>query len=259
MADSIYYYQKNQASSAQKAILRSTLDSLRPGSFVDTREVLKVPVIIKADLVGSLEAVKAVLSNITMSDEHTICHLDLISTGLGDVTLSDVTLAAASKAKIIAFNVNTAHNVKDYIKDGQYVDISYHKVIYHMIDEMKELVKTTFAPPPPGQYMGTAECKKIFNIGKVGKIAGSVVTDGKIIKNSNVRVLRQKKVVFTGAIATLKILKDKVEEVPTDSECGIQLEGFEDLMEGDIIQCYLVGQQKKDDDENGNDDDYEDD
>jgi translation initiation factor IF-2 len=257
MADSIYYYQKNQATSVQKAVIRSTLHTLRTtGGFGDTREILKVPLIIKADLAGSLEAVKTVLSNITLSDEFSVCQFDFITTGLGDITMSDVTLAMASKARIIAFNVNSASNVKDYLREGQNVEISYHKIIYHLIDEMKELIKTTLSPPPPGQYVGTAECKKIFDIGKVGKIAGSVVTDGKILKNSNVRVLRNKKVMFTGAIKTLKILKNVVEEVPEDGECGIQLDGFDDLMEGDIIQCYLLGQKgnKKGEDE----DDYED-
>lgn len=246
-ADAIFKYEKLQVGASALSELRGAISSIATGSY-DAREVMKVPVIIKADVGGSLEAIKTVLENITSSDANALCKTDLVFSGVGDVTTSDVLMATASKAKIIAFNVAATSAAMEEAR-GENIDIKYYNVLYNIIDDMTDLVKKTLSPPPPGEFVGSAEVKKIFRIGKSGKVAGCEVKEGKLMVTGNVRVLRDKREVFSGLINSLRVVKDTVKEVNEGDECGIQLKDFDDLQEGDIIQCYAVDKKNDEDDD----------
>ena len=205
---------------------------------MDNREVLKVPLLIKGDVAGSVEALISSLNDLEESDDENICKVDIVYTGVGEVTSSDVSIAAAAKAKIVAFNVASNFNAMEDARANN-IDIGYYNVVYELLDEIASLIKTTLAPPPPGVLTGTAEIKKTFRIGKSGKVAGSLVVNGIIKADSNVRVMRGKRnPIFTGKISTLKIVKEEVREVPSGSECGIAFDSFNDFEAGDYIECF---------------------
>lgn len=161
----------------------------------------------------------------------------MVYSGVGDVTTSDVSLAAAAKAQVLAFNVAATGAAQDDARAVN-VDIQYYDVLYSLLDAMKDVVDKTITPPAPGLVLGTALIKKIFKIGKSGKIAGCTVETGKIVHNAQVRVLRGKVPIFVGVLSSLKVVKDVAEEVPAGSDCGMTLKGFEDFVEGDVIECY---------------------
>eukprot|EP01035_Chromulina_nebulosa_P022660 gene22660-29344_t len=186
------------------------------GGTIDTREVLKLPVLA---LRSSIEALQ-------QEDETTVCRPDIVFSGVGDVTSSDVSIAQVSKAKIIAFNVAAGYNAMEDAR-ALNVEIGYYNVVYELLEELEKKVKVTLSPPPPGVLVGRAEVKKLFKIGKGGKVAGCLVTEGFIKTESNVRVLRGKRnVVYTGTISSLKVVRDEAKE------------DFADLEEGDVVECF---------------------
>ena len=122
------------------------------------------------------------------------------------------------------------------------VEIGYYNVVYDLLDEVEQTIKTSLAPPPPGTLVGRAEIKKVFKLGKVGKVAGCMVTEGLIKLESQVRVMRGKRnPVFTGKLGTLKVVKEEVQEVPSGSECGMSFDDYQDFEEGDVIECFISG------------------
>ena len=208
----------------------------------DNKEQIKVPILIKADVSGSVEAIQSSILALQLSDEEATCLPDIVFAGVGSVTSSDVAIAAVSKAKIIAFNVAADMNAMDEARASN-VEIGYYNVVYDLLDEIEAKIKKTLSPPPPGTLVGRAEIKKVFKIGKVGKIAGCSVTEGIIKMESQVRIMRGKRnPVFTGKLSTLKVVKDDVQEVPNGSECGMGFDDFQDLEEGDIVECFIGGQ-----------------
>jgi len=193
----------------------------------DRKEIIKVPIVIKGDVAGSIEALRAAIDALQVSDDDSTCKADIVYAGVGDVTSSDVAIAAVSKAKIVAFNVAAASNAMNEARASN-VDIGYYNVVYDLLDELESQIKTTLAPPPPGTLVGRAEIKKIFKLGKVGKVAGCTVTEGMLKANSKIRIMRGKRnPVYTGTFTSLKVVKEAVQEVPSGSECGTSFDDFQ--------------------------------
>lgn len=215
----------------------------------DRREILKVPLLIKGDVSGSVEAIRTAIDQLQLSDDDATCKADIVFSGVGDVTSSDVAVAVASKAKIIAFNVASGFNAMEDARANN-VEIGYYNVVYDLLDELEAVIKSTLAPPPPGTLVGRAEIKKVFKLGKVGKVAGCMVVDGVLKSDSQVRIMRGKRnPVYTGTLSSLKVVKDSVAEVPNGSECGLSFTDFQDFEEGDVVECFVGGEQGGEDSE----------
>ncbi len=209
------------------------------GGNVDTRHVIKIPVVLKADVGGSVEALRSSLDLLVLSDDEAICKIDVVYSGVGEVTSSDVAVAAVSRAKLVAFNVGCGANAQALARSSN-VEICYYSVVYNVLDELSLKVKTMLAPPPPGLLVGRAEIQQIFKIGKIGKIAGCSVTEGKMMRQSEVRIMRGKRnPIFMGSLSSLKVGKSNVLEVPDKSDCGLSFTNFQDFEEGDVIECYM--------------------
>ena len=240
VAEARYRLIRQAAGSASSASIMAQALGFAEG-VSDRREVIKIPLLIKGDVSGSVEAIRGALDNLELSDEQATCKVDAVFCGVGDVTSSDVAVAAASKAKIIAFNVAAGFNAMDDARASN-VEIGYYNVVYDLLDEIEARIKTTLAPPPPGTLIGRAEIKKVFKLGKVGKIAGCMVTEGLLKSESQVRIMRGKRnPVYTGTLSTLKVVKDIVAEVPVGSECGMSFTDFQDFEEGDVVECFVGG------------------
>ena len=239
---------RQAAGSTSSASIMAQALGLAEGN-ADRREVLKVPLLIKADVSGSVEAIRAAIDRLQLSDEDAICKADIVFSGVGDVTSSDVAVAAASKARIIAFNVAAGFNAMEDAR-GTNVDIGYYNVVYDLLDELEKVIKSTLAPPPPGTLVGKAEIKKVFKLGKVGKVAGCMVTEGLLKSDSQVRIMRGKRnPIYTGTLSSLKVVKDTVAEVPSGSDCGMSFTDFQDFEEGDIVECFVGGDNQDEDSE----------
>lgn len=212
----------------------------------DTREIITVPIVIKSDVAGSGEALRSSIEALELSDEEAICKPDIVYSGVGDVTSSDVSIAATAKAKVIAFNVAAQNLAMEDARAGN-VEIGYYSVVYELLDEIENQIKTTLAPPPPGKLVGEAVIQKVFKLGKVGKVAGCMVTDGIMKSDSMVRIMRGKRnPVYLGKVESLKVVKDAVGEVPSGSECGMSFEEFQEFEEGDTIECFFGGETEND-------------
>jgi translation initiation factor IF-2 len=223
---------------ASSATIASQATGLLDGSY-DNREVIKVPIVIKADVSGSVEALISSINALELSDDTAICKPDIVFAGVGEVTTSDIALANVAKAKTYAFNVGANYQAMEEARANN-IDIGYYNVVYDLLDELEAIIKNTLAPPPPGKLIGQAEIQKLFRIGKVGKIAGCKVTDGLIKMDSMVRVMRGKRnPIFVGKLSSLRVVKDVVQEVPEGSDCGLSVEDFQDFEEGDVIECFV--------------------
>ena len=192
-------------------------------------------IIVKADVGGSAEAVKASLLKISNEE----VHVSVIHTGVGGITESDVMLAAASNAIIVGFNVRPDKNALDSA-ERQNVDIRTYRIIYECIEEIEAAIKGMLAPEYKEVIIGHAEVRQTIRVPNVGTIAGSYVQDGKIQRNASLRVLRDGVVIFEDKISSLRRFKDDVREVASGYECGIGLERFNDLKEGDIFEAFVM-------------------
>jgi translation initiation factor IF-2 len=237
VAEARLSYMKSQLSSQTSKLILNQANSIATGEF-DNRKLIKVPIVIKGDVAGSIEAITTALQEIVASDDEAICKVDIVFSNVGDVTTSDVAIASAAKAKVLAFNVAASTSAMEEARSNNNLDIQYFNVLYDLLDYVRDIISKTITPPPPGLVLGTATIKKIFKIGKTGKIAGSIVNTGKIVSNANIRVLRGKTPIFTGVLSSLKVIKDDVPEVGEGNECGISIKGFEEFVEGDIIECF---------------------
>ena len=166
-------------------------------------------------------------------------NINIIHTGVGAITESDIILASASNAIVIGFNVRPDNNAKR-AAESEKIDIRLHRVIYKAIEEMEAAMKGMLDPEYEEKVIGQAEVRETFKVSKVGTIAGSYVTDGKITRNSGVRVIRDGVVLFEGEIDSLKRFKDDAKEVQQGYECGITIVNFNDLKEGDIIEAFIM-------------------
>ena len=200
----------------------------------------EINVLIKADVNGSSEAVKNALEKLDVEG----VKVNVIRSSVGAITESDVVLAQASQAIIIGFNIRPNNKIKEYAKDNN-VEIRLYNIIYKVVEEMEAAMKGMLDPVLEEKVIGTAEIRKIFKFSKVGSIAGSYVTEG-IIKNSaKARIIRDSIVIYDGNINSLQREKDSVKEVKKGLECGITIENYNDLKEGDIIEAYEIIEVKK--------------
>jgi translation initiation factor IF-2 len=195
----------------------------------------ELPVVIKSDVQGSLEALTAGLDRIG-TDE---VKVRILFGGVGAITESDVTLAAASKAAILGFNVRANAQAREMARrDG--VEIRYYSIIYELLDQMKGLLSGMLKPESREAILGHAEIREIFSVPKIGKIAGCMVTDGMFRRASRVRLLRDDVVVYDGVLGSLRRFKDDVREVKEGFECGMSIENYGDIRQGDVIEAYEV-------------------
>ena len=193
------------------------------------------PLVIKADVQGSLEAIVGSLDKLGTSE----VAARLLHTGVGAITESDVTLAQASDAIIIGSNVRANKQARDAAdRDG--VEVRYYNIIYDLVDDVKSALSGLLPPERRETFLGNAEIRQVFNITKVGKVAGCLVTDGYVERGSGVRLIRDGVVIHEGKLSTLKRFKDEVKEVQSGQECGMAFERYEDIREGDIIECFRV-------------------
>jgi translation initiation factor IF-2 len=189
--------------------------------------------IIKGDVQGSVEAINAALEKLG-NDE---VEARIIHWAVGGITSSDIALAEASGAVIIAFNVRADAQAKQQAeRDG--IEIRYYNIIYDLVDDVKKAMSGLLAPVTREEFLGNAEILEVFNISKVGKVAGCRVTDGKVERGASVRLIRDHVVIHEGKLSTLKRFKDEVREVVAGQECGMAFEGNQDLKQGDVIECF---------------------
>lgn len=212
---------------------RVTLDDLF--KHIKDGEIKDLNVIIKGDVQGSVEALKGSLAKIEVEG----VRVKIIHSGAGAITESDITLAAASNAIVIGFNVRPDAQTKAAAEQEK-VDVRLHNIIYNVIEEIESAMKGMLDPIYKENVIGHAEVRNVFKISKVGTIAGCMVTSGKIARNAEMRLIRSGIVVFTGKIDTLKRFKDDAKEVAQGYECGITLERYNDVVEGDIIEAFIM-------------------
>lgn len=203
-------------------------------------DVKEINLIVKADVQGSVEAMAASLRKIDVEG----VKVKIIHTGVGAITESDIILASASNAIVIGFNVRPDVNAKR-TAELENVDVRLHRIIYKVIEEIEAAMQGMLDPEFVEKVIGQAEVRQTFKVTKVGTIAGCYVTDGKITRDSGVRIIRDGVVIFEGQLDTLKRFKDDVKEVAQNYECGITIERYNDLKEGDIIEAYIMEEVKR--------------
>ncbi|MBQ3034901.1 MAG: translation initiation factor IF-2, partial [Alphaproteobacteria bacterium] len=196
-------------------------------------EIKELPVLIKGDVQGSVEALNGILSKIANNE----VKVHVLHSAVGAINESDVTLARASKAIIIGFNVRANPTAREMAKrDG--VDIRYYSIVYDVADDMKQAVEGLLEPEFKEKILGYAEVRQVISISKVGKIAGCMVKEGLVKRGAKVRLLRDSVVIYTGALSQLKRFKDDVKEVRENYECGMSFENYDDIKVGDMIECF---------------------
>ena len=199
----------------------------------DSGELKSIPIMIKADVHGSSEAIKDSLLKLTTEE----VHIDIVSSGVGGINESDINLAEASNAFIIGFNVRADNTAKKSIKNSS-VDIKYYSIIYETIDDISNMIKGLAAPVIKEEICGIAEVRDIFDSPNIGKIAGCLVLEGSVIKSNPIRVLRDNTVIYEGELESLRRFKDDVKDVKSGTECGIGVKNYNDVKAGDQIECF---------------------
>ncbi|MEY9969853.1 translation initiation factor IF-2 [Lysinibacillus sp. RC46] len=223
-----------QRSEKQRVTLDNLFEQMSQG------EMKELNLIVKADVQGTVEAMAASLMKIDVEG----VNVKIIHTGAGAITESDISLAAASNAIVIGFNVRPDVNAKRAAEE-EGVDIRLHRIIYKVIEEIEQAMKGMLDPEFVEKIIGQAEVRQTIKVSKVGTIAGSYVTEGKVTRDSGVRVIRDNVVIFEGELDTLKRFKDEVKEVARGYECGITITNFNDIKEGDIIEAYIMEEVKR--------------
>ncbi len=192
-----------------------------------------IPVLLKTDVQGSAEALRDALTKLS-NDE---VQVKIIASGVGGITISDVQLAAASKAKLIGFNVRADAAARDAMKDSG-IEARYYSIIYEAIDDVKQMMGGMLAPEIKEQIVGVAQVRDVFRSSKFGVVAGCLVTEGAVKRNNPIRVLRDNVVIFEGQLESLRRFKDDAGEVRAGTECGIGVKNYQDVRVGDQIECY---------------------
>ena len=202
-------------------------------SAIAAGEAKELPVVIKTDVHGSLEAIRVALEKLGTDQ----VKVRILSSGVGAISESDISLSSASNAIVIGFNVRAIPQARDLAKrDG--VEIRYHSIIYELIDEVKAAMGGLLSPDTQEDFIGYAEIRQVFGVSKVGKVAGCYVTEGVIKRGCKVRLLRDNVVIHEGSLKTLKRFKDEVKDVREGFECGMGFENYSDIQEGDMIECF---------------------
>ncbi|MDD5129267.1 MAG: translation initiation factor IF-2 [Candidatus Omnitrophica bacterium] len=216
-----------------KSVKRVSLEDLH--TQIAEGKIKELKLIIKSDVQGSLEAIKDTLDKLNVSE----IKIDVIHAGVGNINNSDVILAMASDALIVGFNVNSDELAKELIsKEG--LEVKIYNIIYELANDIKAAVEGMLDPRLKRIFLGKLEVKKMFKLTRSGLIAGCIVTKGKVNRNSMVTVVRNGQVAFEGKLSSLKRFKDDVRDVAEGFECGIAISGFDQLMEGDIIEAYEI-------------------
>ncbi len=212
-----------------KSAMEQMLDKIKSG------EVKHLPVIIKADVQGSIEAIEGTITKLS-NDEVSV---QILHSAVGPISDSDVTLAKASNAFIIGFNVRAIPHARDMARqDG--IDIRYYSIIYDVADDIKKALEGMLSPELKEKILGYAEIRNVFNITGVGKVAGCMITEGMVKRGAKVRLLRDNVVIHDGSLGQLRRFKDDVKEVKEGYECGMSFENYNDIQVGDFIECYEI-------------------
>ena len=227
-----YIETTRQASSAVS--LDTLFEQMKQGEMKDLN------IIIKADVQGSVEALAMSLAKIDVEG----VNVRIIHTGVGAINESDITLAVASNAVVIGFNVRPDNNAKQMAQTEQ-VDIRLHSIIYKVIEEIEAAMTGLLDPEFVEKVIGLAEVRQVYKVSKIGTIAGAYVTEGKVSRDGKVRVIRDSVVIYEGEIDTLRRFKDDVKEVQSGYECGMTVENFNDIKEGDVFEVYIMEEVKK--------------
>jgi translation initiation factor IF-2 len=200
---------------------------------MQTQDIKSLNLIVKADVHGSLEAINESLTKLSSEE----VKIEIVHSATGTITETDISLAAVSEAIVIGFNVRPSSRVQD-LANEENVDIRFYDVIYNLINDIKDAVIGMMSSTFEDEVMGHAEVREIFSIPKIGVIAGSYITDGKVERNRQVRLLRDGIVLYTGKISSLKRFKEDAKEVLVGYECGIGIENYNDIKIGDVIECF---------------------
>ena len=223
---------------ARQAGSRGSLEQMM--TQLQSSDLREAAIVVKADVGGSMEAIIQALEKLG-TDE---VQARIVHAGVGAITESDVSLAAASNAPILAFNVRANKQARD-AAEREGIEIRYYSIIYDLVDDMKAVMSGLLAPERRETFLGYAEILQVFNVSKVGKVAGCQVTEGKVERGSGVRLLRDNVVIHQGKLSTLKRFKDEVTEVQAGQECGMAFENWQDMREGDVIECFRVEEIKR--------------
>ncbi|KAB2861007.1 MAG: translation initiation factor IF-2, partial [Bauldia sp.] len=218
---------------ARQAGQRGSLEQMM--SQLQTTGLKEFPLVIKGDVQGSIEAIVAALDKLG-TDE---VRARIVHSGAGAITESDVSLAETSGAAIIGFNVRANKQARDAAEQAG-IEIRYYNIIYDLVDDIKAAMSGLLSPERRETFLGNAEILEVFNITKVGKVAGCRVTEGKMERGAGVRLIRDNVVIHEGTLKTLKRFKDEVSEVPAGQECGMAFANYEDIRAGDVIEAYRV-------------------
>jgi translation initiation factor IF-2 len=217
---------------------RTTLEDLY--SKIGDLEKATLCLIIKGDVRGTIDAITETLKK--MSNQ--FVEIQIVHSGVGAITETDVNLAMASGAIIVGFNTRPISKAQA-LAEQEKIEIRTYSVIYDMIDDIKKAMEGMLAPKIVETVIGKAEVRKVFSVSKIGTIAGSYLTEGKATRNSMVRVVRDGNPMFTGKLLSLKRFKDDVKEVQSGYECGIGIDGYNDIKEGDIFEFFIEEKEKQ--------------
>ncbi len=227
-------FREKEAALTNRGSVEQMLADIKSG------DVNELPVVVKTDVHGSLEAIKVALNK--LGDESV--NVKILSGLVGPINESDISLASASSALVLGFNVRAIPQAREQAK-REATEIRYHSIIYELIEDVKQILSGMLDPDLQELFIGYAEIKQVFSISKVGKIAGCNVTEGVIKKGCSFRLLRDSTVIHEGKLKTLQRFKDEVKEVKEGLECGMGLENFNDIKIGDVMECYEIKEIKK--------------
>ena len=227
------YRRSLQRDKLAKTGARGTLDEMF--QRIAAGEIKELPVVIKADVQGSVEALVGALNKLGTSE----VGARVLHSGVGGINESDITLARASNAAIIGFNVRANPQARELAKRDQ-VDIRYYSIIYNVVDDIRAMLEGMLSPQMREKFLGNAAIREVFTVTKAGKVAGCMVTEGIVKRGAKVRLLRDNVVIHEGTLKTLRRFKDEVREVKEGFECGMAFENYQDIQVGDVIECFEV-------------------
>jgi translation initiation factor IF-2 len=220
-----------RAASGARGTVEQMLSAIAAGVAKD------LPLVIKADVQGSVEAIVGALEKMSTSE----VAVRILHSAVGGINESDVTLARASNALVLGFNVRANPQARDLARrDG--VEIRYYSIIYDLTNDVKAALGGMLTPSTKESFLGNATIREVFNITKVGKVAGCMVTEGVVRRGAKVRLLRDNVVIHEGSLKSLKRFKDEVREVKEGYECGMAFENYQDIQAGDVIECFEIEQ-----------------
>ena len=225
--------QRREKAVARGPAVRTSLSDMMSNLKATGRKEL--PLVLKGDVQGSVEAISAAVEK--LGNEEVVARV--IHAGVGGVTESDVTLAEASKAVIVGFNVRAHKEARDLAEHAG-IEIRYYNIIYNLVDDVKAALSGMLSPTLRETMLGNAQILELFHISKIGSVAGCRVTDGVVQRGAQVRLIRDNVVVHEGKLSTLKRFKDEVAQVQAGQECGMAFENYQDMRVGDVIECYTV-------------------